>query len=100
MLRFNLDDARTQLRRAVNETNFEDAKDYARKAKSALEDASMGAMDCRCLNLQMELDDASTKARRARDAYDYSDFASNINGAIRGYNASLGLLSSCRSLKR
>jgi hypothetical protein len=100
MLSFSLDDARTQLRRAINESDFEYAKDYARKARSALDDASMSAMDCGCLNLQMELDDAATKARRARDAYDADEFVSNINRAIRGFNSSIELLKSCRPRKR
>ena len=48
MLSVNVDDARTRLRRAANESDFEDAKDYARRAKSALDDAAMSATDCQC----------------------------------------------------
>ena len=55
MLIFNMDDARTQLRRAINESDFESAKNYARRARSALDDASMGAMDCGCMSLQFDL---------------------------------------------
>jgi len=100
MLTYSLDEARTQLLRAINESDFDFAKDYARKARSALDDASMSAMDCGCLNLQMELDDAATKARRARDAYDADEFVSNIDRAVRGFNSSIELLKSCRPRKR
>lgn len=100
MLAFNIDDVRTQLRRASNESDFEYAKDYARKARSAFDDASMSAMDCGCLNLQFELDDGSTASRRARDASDYGDFAYNLKKAISSYNSSLELAKSCRPRRR
>ena len=48
MLSSNVDDARTRLKRATNETDFESAKNYARRVRSALEDAAMSAMDCKC----------------------------------------------------
>lgn len=95
-----MEDSRTQLRRAINESDFESAKNYARRARSALDDASMSAMDCGCLNLQYELDDASTRARRARDAYDYEDFANNINRAVRSFNSAIELIKTCRPNKR
>ena len=46
MLSYSIDDARTKLKRTANETDFESAKDYARRAKIALDDAAMAAMDC------------------------------------------------------
>jgi hypothetical protein len=36
MLSSNVDDARTKLKRATNETDFESAKNYARRVKSWL----------------------------------------------------------------
>jgi hypothetical protein len=100
MLSYNIDDSRTQLRRAINESDFESAKNYARRARSALDDASMSAMDCGCMDLQFELDDASSRARRARDAFDYNDFASSINRAVRGFNSAIELSKTCRPRRR
>jgi len=59
MISFAVDDARTKLKRAANETDFESAKDYARRAKSALDDAAMAAMDCKCDMAYMEFDSAA-----------------------------------------
>jgi ubiquitin len=92
MLSHDVDDARTKLRRAVNETNLEDAKDYARRAKSSLENASMAAMDCGCNLGSMDLDVAASGARNARDADSSEEFVSYINRAIRAFNSSLQAL--------
>lgn len=100
MLTYDIDDVKTRLRRAANETNLEDAKDYARKARSAFDDAAMGALDCGCINLQIELDDGSTASRRARDASDYREFTYNLNKAIRSYNNSIELVKSCRPRRK
>jgi hypothetical protein len=67
-LRLNVDDARTQLRRAANEADFESAKNYARRAKNDLEDAELAAKDCGCPEAASEFDDAARHARRARGA--------------------------------
>src|SRR5262249_8923979 len=65
MLVSNVDDARTRLKRAANETDFESAKDYARRAKSALEEVAASAMDCKCDMAHNEFDTAASRARRA-----------------------------------
>ena len=100
MLAFNMDDLRTQLSRAANESDLEYAKDYARKARSAFDDATFSAMDCGCLSLQIELDDGSSASRRARDAYDSEEFTHNLKRAIRSYNNSLELAKNCRRMRR
>ena len=100
MLSFAVDDARTKLKRAVNETDFEDAKDYARRAKGALDDASMAAMDCRCDMAQMEFDSAATRARRARDADDPEEFVDSLNRAIRSFNSAIEALHTCSRGRR
>jgi len=100
MLSYAVDDARTKLKRAANETDLEDAKDYARRAKSALDDAAMAAMDCQCDMAQMEFDSAASRARRARDADDPEEFADSLNRAIRAFNSSIEALRTCSRGRR
>ena len=95
MLVMNVDDARTKLRRAANETDFEAAKDYARRAKRALDDSAMSAMDCRCSMASMEFDTAASYARRARNADTADEFIDSLNRAIRSFNAALNALRAC-----
>jgi hypothetical protein len=97
MLGMNVDDARTKLRRASDETDLDAAKDYARRAKSALEDAAMSAMDCRCSMAHIEFDNAASYARRARDAGTAEEFVSALNRAIDAFNSALNALRSCTS---
>lgn len=100
MLSYAVDDARTKLRRAANETDLEDAKDYARRAKSALEDAAMAAMDCKCDMAYSEFDSAASRARRARDADDSEEFVDSLNRAIRSFNSALEALRDCARRRR
>ena len=100
MLQFNVDDARTELRRAANETDFEAAKDYARRAKSSLEDAAMSAMDCGCDMAHMEFDTAATHARRARNAYSPKEFIYSLNRAIRAFNSAIEALRMCAEQRK
>lgn len=95
MLSYNVDEARSKLRRAASGSNLEDAQDQARRANSALEDAAMSAMDCGCHIAYSEFDDAATRARRARDASDGDEFADNLRRAIRSYNSALQALRTC-----
>jgi len=92
MLLFSIDEARTNLRRAANETNFEAAKDYARHARRSLEDAAMSAMVCGCDVAYMEFDTAGTHARRAGDAYSPQEVVDSLNRAIRAFNSALEAL--------
>ena len=100
MLSSNLDDARTKLKRAANETDFDSAKHYARRAKSALEDAAYSARDCGCDYAANELDAAAMKARRARDADDPGEFTEALNKTIKYYNSGLEALQKCVSHRR
>ncbi len=100
MLRYNVDEARTQLRRAANETDFEDAKNYARRARNALDEAAMSAMDCKCLMAHSEFDTAASRARRARDADSVGEFVDSLNRAIRAFNSALDALRACASQRR
>jgi len=100
MLSYNVDDARTKLRRAANESDFEDAKDYARRAKSALDDAAMSAMNCECQMAHSEFDTAASRARRARDADSPDEFVDSLNRAIRAFNDAIRELRSCASQRR
>ena len=100
MLSYAVDDARSKLRRAANETDLEDAKDQARRAKSALEDAAEAAGDCKCDAAYNEFDDAATRARRARDADDADEFVDNLNRAIRSFNAANEALRNCARRSR
>ena len=92
---FFVGDARTKLVQAKNETNFEVAKDYAIRAKSALGDAEKAAMDCNCTIAIAELDTAASCARRAGDSDNPADFVYNLNIAIRSLNSVIEALGAC-----
>lgn len=94
-LRFALEDARSMLERIAKSGDFEEAKDNARRARNALDDAAMAASDINCPSAYSELDDAATKTRRARDADDVEDFSDNIRRAIRSYNDAVRYLKQC-----
>lgn len=95
MLSFNVDDARNKLRRAANETDFESAKNYARLAKSSLDDAAMSAMDCKCEMAFIEFDTAASHARRASYADGPEEFVYSLNRSIRAFNSALEALNDC-----
>ncbi len=95
MLRTNVEEARSKLRRAANETDLEQAKDAARRARTALDDAAMSAQDCKCQMAWSEFDTAATRARRARDADDADDFVDNLNGSIRSFNSAIDAINMC-----
>ena len=99
MLSYSMDEARSKLKRAANETDFESAKDYARRARSALDDAAMAAMDCGCIMVYSELDTAASRARRARDADDANEYVDSLNRSIRSFNSALEALRSCSRKK-
>ena len=96
LLSYSVDDARSRLRRAANEDDLDNAKDHARRAKNALDDAAMAALDCQCTVAYSEFDDAARRARRARDADGAEDFADQLNRAIRSYNSAIQALRTCR----
>ena len=100
MISYNIDDARSRLQRAARASDLDEGRDQARRAKSALEDASMSAMDCKCDMAHMEFDDAATRARRARDASDGREFVENLNRAIKSYNSALDAVRVCASGRR
>jgi len=96
MLSSSIDDSRRWLKRAAEETDLDAAKDYMRKAKNSLEETASALRDCGCDFAASEFDDASTKARRARDATDVEDFSYQFDRAVKAYNAGLEAISSCR----
>ena len=100
MLTSSVDDARTKLRRAANESTLEDAKDQARRARNALDDAASAAQDCKCDTAYSEFDDAATRARRARDADNAEEFVENLNRSIRYFNSALEALKLCARQRR
>jgi hypothetical protein len=100
MLSYNVDDARSKLQRAARASDLDEARDQARRAKSALEDASLSAMDCKCDMAYMKFEDAATRTRRARDASDGREFVENLNRAIKSYNSALNAVRMCASERR
>ena len=100
MLSYNVDDARTKLRRAANESDFENAKVYARRAKSALDDTAMSAMNCQCQMAYSEFDTAASRARRASNADSPDEFVESLNRAIRAFNDAIRELQSCAAQRR
>ncbi len=95
ILQYSIDFARTKLKRAANETDLEWAKDYARKAKRALDDSAMAAMGCGCGKAYSEFDIAASSARRARDADDANEFVDSLNRSIRSFNSASKALLTC-----
>jgi len=100
MLSINVDEAHTNLQRAANETDLETAKDYARRAKNALDDSAMSAMDCQCTMAFSEFDTATSHARRASDAESAKEFVYSLNQAIRSFNSGLDALRVCASMRK
>jgi citrate lyase beta subunit len=94
-LRYELEDAHSKLRYAANESDLDQARDYARRARNTLDDAANAARDCGCDAGYTELDNSSTYARRARDTSDGSDFAYQLNRAVRAYNDGVDALRDC-----
>lgn len=95
MLPTFVDDAETQLRRALRATDLEEGQNYARRAKSALDDVALAAMDCQCTLAYSEFDTAGSKARRAQYAEEPDDFAYQLRAAVRAYNAGIDALQLC-----
>jgi hypothetical protein len=95
MLSMQIQDAQSALRRAAKEGDFDSAKDYAGRAKSALDDAAMSAISCNCLLAYMELDAAALRVRDARDAHSPQEFVDSLNRAIRACNNALMMLGNC-----
>jgi hypothetical protein len=100
MLSYSTDEARSKLQRAAKETNLDDAKDHARRAKNSLDDAALAAMDCQCHLAYSEFDSAASGARRASYADDPEEFVDNLRRAIRSYNSAVGFLGSCTRTTR
>jgi len=96
----NIDDARTELTRARDSNDFDNAKNYARRAKNELEDAELAANDCKCPLAASEFDDAARHAKRARDSDSGSDFANELRRAIRDFNSALSNIRLCKSSRR
>ena len=93
---YAVEEARSKLKRAAEETELESAKDEARRAKNALEDAAYAARQCDCNRAFYEFDDAATKAKRARDADTADEFVSELNRSIRSFNSALDSMRRCR----
>ena len=96
MISVFLDDARSTLERTSNETDFEAAKNSARKAKNALDEAAMASMNCKCTMAFSEFDSAASKANRAKNASTPQELYDSLNRAINSYNSALKALESCR----
>ena len=95
MLPILVDDAATQLERAMRATDLEEGQSYARRAKSALDDVALAAMDCQCTLAYAEFDTAASKARRAQYTDDPDDFVYQFRAAVRAYNAGIDALQLC-----
>ncbi len=95
MLSSYVDDAETNLRRASRATDLDEARRHARRAESALDDASMAAMNCECVLAYSNFDDAATRARRAKNADEADEFMEQLRRAIRSYNDAIDALQMC-----
>lgn len=93
-------DARDAIRRVTREDDFNEARDLARKARNALDDAASAAEECKCDDAHNEFDDAATHARRARDASDSAEFVDEVRKMIRDFNSAVGALQACARTRR
>jgi hypothetical protein len=95
----HVDDARTKLRRAANESNFEQAIDLAQRATSALDGAAMSAMNCKCDVAYFEFETAASRARSARDSDSPDEYVDALDRAIKSFNSAIGALKACAALR-
>jgi len=97
MLASYVNESRYELTRASKASDLDEGQSRARRAQSALETASMVAMDCDCMDASIQLDDAATRARRAKNAGDADEFFDQLRRSIRCYNNALDAISFCAS---
>jgi hypothetical protein len=88
-----------QLLRAANEADFEQARDLARRANSALDGAAISAMNCKCDVAYFEFDTAASRARSARDADFPDEYVDALDRAIKSFNSAIGALKTCAALR-
>lgn len=92
----NGDDAYTYARKAYRETSFDDAQNYARRAKDVSDDAKSAAEDCNCDDAVSEFDDAYTYAKRAYNASDLSELRDYARRAMNAAEAGKEAAENCR----
>lgn len=100
MLSYNINDARSSIRRAAAASDLDEGQDHARRLKSSLDYASMSAMDCKCDMAYLEFDTAASRARRAEYASDGEEFVDNMNRAIKSFNLALDYVRMCAAERR
>lgn len=91
----NGDDTYRYAKKAYNETSFNDAQDYARKAKNAADDAKSAAEDCNCDEAASNFDDAYTYARRAYNSDNFTELRDYARKAMRAADAGKDAAENC-----
>ena len=92
----NGDDAYSYSQKAYYEDSLVDAQNYARKAKTAAEDATSAAQNCKCNKAASDFDDAAMYSRRANNAGGLSELRDNARRAMRAVEYGLTAVGNCR----
>lgn len=92
-----VDEARAKLLKARDAKDLNAAKELARIAKTAIDDAETAASSCRCTNAANDFSDAAIHVRRSREAGSLKDFSASLAKGIDGFNAALQSMRVCAS---
>lgn len=89
------DDSYTYARRALRESNFDDAQSLMRRARNAAEEAQSEAEECGCDDAESYADDAYTGARRAYNASNLIELRYYAERAMKAAAEARDAASSC-----
>ena len=89
------DDAYTYARRALRESNFDDAQSLMRWGRDAAEEAQSQAEECKCDDAASYADDAYTNARRGYNASNLRELRHYAERAMKAADAARDAASSC-----
>ena len=82
-------------RKAYLESSFEDAQEYARKARNLAADAKSEANNCGCDDAESCFDDAYTFARKAYNASDLDELNTYAKKAMRAAEDGIAAAEAC-----
>ena len=89
------DEAYTYSRRALRESNFDDAQSLMRRARNAAEEAQSEAEECECDDAASYADDAYTNARRGYNASNLRELRYYAERAMKAADAARSAATSC-----
>jgi hypothetical protein len=89
------DDSYTYARRALRESDFDQARSLMRRARDAAEEAQSAAEECGCDDAESRAEDAYTNARRAYNAPNLRELRSYAERALKAADDARDEASSC-----